>query len=390
MTQNIDRVKSLLPVYRQNRLRACGAPMPTMVRDDGSVIDGATYRCGDRFCAYCARCRAQRVYACILRAVTPTLGGAARGVMVTLTHQKPPGLSAADLVAARELQATIQRTTHRILRRHRETRYSLPIPDLSSINSGKYIQITEPGGVFAIPAGGRDTYIWAREVTAGGDTRYEGWHCHVHYLVPSKIDAERLIAAHMLACESLDVRATWQNQHVSEPRRAEWRGGDTPDIRDAAQYITHYVTKSELPTEDVLEAYIVGMRGARQYDAGGAWRPIGVGKRRDPIAPRVVAVRERVRCVTADGEIVERSLERDFADYMRQKTPWWQGLTLERTLNQYKTKFWEQNTNWLPPVSVVDLAISSGSWWRSPRDSVDIEPEIDMWGGDDGANWVEC
>lgn len=411
MTDSIARVNGLLPEYRQRRTRFCGAPMPRMIRSDGTNIDGATFRCGDRFCAHCARLRAQRVYACILRAVSGTLAhaGASRGVMVTLTHRKPSGLSESDLVFARQLQAKIQRETHARLRAHdaawrriaRQTaecgkptsraliaRANESIPVISKFYTKGGTRTLETLRADIMPAastGGRTTYIWAREVTAGGGSTYDGWHCHVHYLVPNESDAVRLVSAHLAACRQLGVSARPDNQIISRPDRATFRDGGA-GAADAANYITHYITKSGVDDmgDDVLSAYIRGMRGARQYDAAGDWRPIGIGRRLDDGRPRVTHVREMVRCYTRDGEVVERELTREFRDFMAQKTPYWQQMSVGG-LNQYTTKF----EPFIFPEKTIRLAEKFGVGFRLPRKQPDIDEIVDIFGGDDGFSWVE-
>lgn len=390
MSATLESVKQYLPKYRISRMGLCGAPMPTMRRSDGSTIDGATFRCSDRFCAHCDRCRSQRVYACIMRATSGVLGGPRVGVMVTLTHQKLPGLSKDDLVASRELQQEIQRECHRRLRRHdyavRESarqsaagashkssewlaiaRATLPRFDPTNCYSAdaRTLLTNRWSGLNPASTNGTTTYIWAREVTPGGGTRYAGWHVHSHYLVPCESDAHRLISAHLAACRALGVRADVAQQRISRPSRASWRGDGDADMRDAVGYITQYITKCDIPDgdEELLRAFIYGIRGMRQYDAAGAWRPIGVGKKRDEYAPRVVSVVERVRCVTLDGEIVERALTRDIGDFMAQKTPWWGGFA-SGTLDQYRTNF----ADYLIPVGLVEIAEKFGTGWKLPSE----------------------
>lgn len=388
MSATLESVKTYLPKYRLSRMGLCGAPMPTMRQSDGSTIEGATFRCADRFCAYCDRCRAQRVYACIMRATSGVLGGEHAGVMVTLTHQKLPGLSRDALIASRELQQKIQSECHRRLRRHdyavRESarqsaagahrksyewlevaRAMLPRFNPSSCykEEDRTLLTNRWSGMNPASTDGTTTYIWAREVTSGGSERYEGWHVHAHYLVPCESDAHRLISAHLAACRALGVVADVAQQRISMPTRASWRGEGSADMRDAVGYITAYITKCDLPEKSsVIEAYIYGIKGMRQYDAAGKWRPIGVGKKRDEHAPRVVEVVERVRCVTVDGELVERSLTRSIEDFMRQKTPWWAQAT-GSVLDQYKTNF----RNIQIPASMVERAEKYGVFWKSPQ-----------------------
>lgn len=390
MSDSLGIVKNILPSYRKSRLDFCGAAMPTMLRSDDSRIDGATFRCGDRFCEHCDRCRSQRVYACIMRATSGVLGGPRVGVMVTLTHQKLPGLTSDALVASRELQARIQAEAHRRLRRHdyairqsaRQSaarahhkseewlaiaRATLPRFDPATCYESDPTPLltNRYSGLNPASTDGATTYIWAREVTPGGNARYAGWHVHAHYLVPDESDAHRLIAAHLAACRALGVRADVAQQRISRPSRASWRGDGDADARDAVGYITQYITKCEIPDgeEELLRAFIYGIRGMRQYDAAGAWRPIGVGKKRDESAPKVVSVVERVRCVTLDGEIVERALTRAIGDFMAQKTPWWQSLSVE-TLDKYRTNF----TDYLIPVGLVEMAEKFEVGWKLPSE----------------------
>lgn len=393
MSELFDSVKKHLPKYRQSRVSFCGAPMPQMLRDDATVIDGAVFRCGDRFCAYCADKKAQRVFACILRAVSGTLqaGSVSSGVMVTLTHQKPEGLSKGDLILARELQSKIQRECHRRLRRHdyavqrsvaqsargayhksdewlSVARSILPRFDPSTCYKSNPTPLLDNTFSGLNPAsGGMTTYIWSREVTSGGDTRYPGWHAHSHYLVPTESDAHRLISAHIAACKTLGVACNISNQKISFPKRASWRDDSTrPEIADAVNYISHYITKNELPdgNPDIIEAYVHGMLGARVYDAAGAWRPIGIGKKRDENAPKVVSVREIVVCVTSDGEVVDRAMVRGFDDFIAQRTPWWASNS-GGPLNEYRTK----SGNLIFDLKYIESSINFGLGWCLPENS---------------------
>ena len=371
MSAILEVVNRHLPKYRQSRTKFCGAKMPTMVRDDGSRIDGAVYRCGDRFCGFCARCRSQRVYACILRAIsdgaTIAPAEAKTGVMVTLTHQKPTGHTGKDLRQARVIQQKIQGEAHKRLKRHdyavqRIARHTargswqkvsewtdvakgaLPLFQHSDLKGELTPPINNPLCGYAHASGGQTTYIWAREITPGGSgARYAGWHVHSHYLVPTIDDAYRLIAAHLAACKGLGIKALAREQVISFPEPPEREGGgEDGSVGDAARYITQYITKSGLDgvDEGLIEAYIYGIHGLRQYDAAGRWRPLGIGKRRDESKPKVTHVEDIKIAISADGELVEKAMLKPFADFMKQRTPWWtakQAIAAKRPLDQYRT-----------------------------------------------------
>lgn len=372
MSAILEVVNRHLPKYRQSRTKFCGAKMPTMIRDDGSRIDGAVYRCGDRFCGFCARCRSQRVYACVLRAIRDASffgvpEEARRGVMVTLTQQKPRGQSGRDLRRAREIQQKIQREAHRRLSRHdyavqrleRHTargahhkltewenvaRESLPRFNHAELKNNPPPPLINPWCGYAHASGGKTTYIWAREITPGGENaRYAGWHVHSHYLVPTIDDAYRLISAHLAACRSMGIRADISEQVISYPEAPE-NGRESGDdaTADAARYITQYITKSGLDDVpgDLIEAYIYGIHGLRQYDAAGRWRPLGIGKRRDESKPKVTHVEEVRIAISDDGELVERAMIKPFSDFMQQRSTWWtaqQAIAAQRPLDQYRT-----------------------------------------------------
>jgi len=339
--------------------------MPTMLRDDGTVIDGATYHCTDRYCQHCARKRSQRVYACIAAKLKNAQGGIRPaelqgGFMVTLTQEKPPGLSGPDLRDAREIQQKIQQETHRRLRRHdyaiqrhayhtvggdlarasgwlEIARATLPLVELGPCyKTNTAPTLTNPFSGYNPASGGRSTYIWAREITASRHG-YDGWHVHAHYLVPTESDAHRLIAAHVAACKTLHVKCEMRPQRISKPEPASW-ASDESKIDSAARYITQYITKSgiEKMPDFAVDALIFGTHGLRQYDAGGRWRPLGIGKQRDPDAPRVVAVRSPYIVITGDGELIERVAETEFQRFMRGNGAYWSALRA-LSLNQYRT-----------------------------------------------------
>lgn len=377
MSAILEVVNRHLPAYRQSRTKFCGAKMPTMIRDDGSRIDGAVYRCGDRFCGFCARCRSQRVYACILRAISDSAmiapAEAKTGVMVTLTQQKPPGHTGKDLRAARDIQQKIQAEAHKRLNRHdyavqriaRHTARSnwrkvaewvdaakkaLPLFDHSDLKGQLPLPTNNPFCGYAHASGGKTTYIWAREITPGGSgARYNGWHVHSHYLVPTIDDAYRLISAHLAACRSLGVKALAREQVISFPEPPEKENGaDGGSVSDAARYITQYITKSGLDDvdESLIEAYIYGIHGLRQYDAAGRWRPLGIGKKRDESKPCVTHVEEIKIAISSDGELVERAMLEPFVDFMQQKTTWWtaqRAIAAKRPLDQYRTNLTDMN-----------------------------------------------
>lgn len=411
MSRPIQAVKKHLPKYRQNRVGLCGAEMPAMLRDDGSEITGARYRCGDRFCSHCASKREQRVFACVLRSVreNAAIGVPAdvqSGFMVTLTHEKHPGLSGRSLREARDIQAEIQRECHRRLKRHdyavqrharhtaggdlaRADRWSrvakrqLPYFNhtlcYSDQTSPPYKPYRNAWSGQNPASGGATTYIWAREITPGGkNARYAGWHVHAHYLVPTESDAHRLISAHLGACRALGVRAATKQQKISKPARPEYET-DYQELGDAARYITQYITKNGIDDlgADVLDAYVFGINGLRQYDAAGRWRPLGIGKTRDPDAPRVTHVREYTVAVTTDGELIERAIKRDFGDFMCGRGHWWSAqreIGAKAPLDRYRTKSTE--AGYLDKLREFAVECSVGAEkWPDSGFVFSIEPE---------------
>lgn len=377
MSELNNVVNAHLPQYRQQRLIFCGAPLPTMVRCDGSRIDGATYHCTDRFCGYCARAKSQRVYACILdKLKNSNPSGIESQVdskyrMVTLTISRRDGLSGRELRNAIDKYARVQNETHNRLRRHdycvsrhahwsqirneNKTKFWAEESRKTIFDynvSGSYESKSAPNlsnkisGV-SPASGSKTTYIWAREITAGGNGR--GWHVHAHYLVPTESDAHRLISAHLTACASLGIYAEMEAQRISTPKEASWVD-DESTHDSAARYITQYVTKSGLGdwSDEVIEAYIYGIYGLRQYDAGGRWRPLGIGKTKDDETPKVTHVEYLRAIVTQDGELLTKQESTEIGEFLAGRGAFWSDRR-EIFLNQYRRS--------LTTESVFDILI---------------------------------
>lgn len=342
-------------------MNLCGAPMPDMVRGDGSRIEGARYHCTDRFCDSCARKRAQRTYASILaklqtNQIFPQDDSSFR--LVTLTLQKRAGLSADQLWDARARLGAAQNRTHEILREHdycvSRWKYHAPQnPTRARRWKNRALQLVrsmadapQDASFGLYPAsGGQTTYIWARELTLGRAPY--GWHLHVHYLVPTAHDGERLVAAWAQACGELGEYIDLEAQKISEPRESTWtrddtHGGDT-SAAHAASYVTHYITKGvddEHWTPDTALAYISGIYGMRQYDAAGRWRPLGIGRRRpDADESPVVRVEWPLVLVDTDGELSVRTQMEDVSLLMGGRARYWSEI---RRSNQYRTNLRNQ------------------------------------------------
>lgn len=357
-------IKQFLAPYRQRRLDYCGAPLPALVRADGTRIENVRYRCTDRYCKSCARAKSQRAYACILSKLTSAeldTGDDAR--LVTLTIESRPGLTGQDLSEAIERLGRVQGEAHRRLRRHdyastridhhrkqgkmrrvarwkRERERQLLKKLRAPLGSGEDLsEYRDTEDRYPNASGGKTTYIWAREITTGSKNR--GWHVHAHYLVPTPGDASRLVAAWLAAAFACRIKADPRAQYISQPRRATYDGGeDGEHLRSAARYITQYITKSDVGewSDEAIRALIYGTHGMRQYDAGGRWRPLGIGRRRNPEQSRVERVAYPVFTLSVTGELRVEEKAASFSDVMRGAGPvveaWRRGRVLS---NQYRT-----------------------------------------------------
>lgn len=308
--------------------------------------------------------------------------------MVTLTLKKYDGLSGPELRDAIGRLGIVQVKMHDILRADDYCRSRIEHHSTRG-NEGKVLEWSNRlDSLPAMPpaSGGKTTYIWSREITTGGDGR--GWHAHVHYLAPTEADARRMVAAWLeatrraeaerVACEEIRRASPWYRpasrrpyradvraQHISRPKRA--RNEDDPDgcapIRDAARYITHYVAKTDIGewSEETIRAYIYGTHGMRTYDAGGRWRPLGIGKKRDPSSSPVVRIAYPIYSVDVAGNLSVTEKTESFQGFMRQNGKMWETFRAveKSTLNQYKTSLANSSLEALFGYSVLKNSIQN-------------------------------
>lgn len=410
-----------LPTYRQKRVKYCGAPMPVLVREDGTRIEGARYRCTDRYCPTCALSRSRRVYRCILEKLKSAGGtvDASQARMVTLTIRLQKGLDGADLKGherekriyqpgepanefvpgAIDRLSAVQNECHNRLRRHdycmeriahhaegwkwkkvawwrREAAYQVPRirEKIGGKSDASRFEHEHTG--YKASTGGKTTYIWSREITTG--RKGEGWHVHAHYLVPSEGDAVRLVAAWLAAARAQGIEASAKAQYISSPKRATHDSGeDGESCRSAARYITHYMSKDEVGqwSEDTIRAYIYGTHGLRQYDAGGRWRPLGIGKKKDEDASPVTKIAYPEYSFSQSGEAMVSEKTEQFQAFMQGRSTFWQeyyaaggGQSGENgPLNKYRTN--------LTKIDLVEL-----SAYRSIKNS-HIATKMATWAG---------
>lgn len=243
--------------------------------------------------------------------------------MTTCTHRLPAGLHAHDLKRNHRTIARIRARAHRALGRwayawdrvdhwtreleradgltrlsycraklkhwKAECKRRLPHPAntapraISSDSCRKYASTWDDETGFPRPSrGARLTYIWAVETTTGAES--DRWHVHLHVLLPTRGEAEAYSAAWQLAREQRGLCST--DISGGPDRLIGSDGDDGGDRRDVAQYLTKYVAESvcdELEPQHV-RAYIMGSKNLRRYDAGGAWRPLGIGRRSEEAA----------------------------------------------------------------------------------------------------------
>lgn len=117
-----------------------------------------------------------------------------------------------------------------------------------------------------------DGYAWGLEVTTGGDGK-QHWHVHRHILCSSLAVAERINAAWQLAARSLGIRGRgWARTDItSMPSGA------------AAYYLAAYISSKNEPSQIPPRChrdYTRVMRDTQRHNAGGACRPLGIGRPR--------------------------------------------------------------------------------------------------------------
>lgn len=317
--------KQILPDSLQRRISFCGAPLPTMIRRSGEQLDSSPrYHCTSKYCGSCRLHYQQRVYACI----DSTLDGA-KPYLTTLTLRLPSRLSAEQLRRNIDAVKEVQRETHDTLRKHDYAHTRLNhwrrrgnfkkvqrwrgecrarLPSLAQIAQADGLDVRastlekfqtsfdEDGLGWQSAEYGKTTYIWAVEITTGAND--DRWHVHLHYMVPSRADAERLNAAWQMnraqrPFAQTDISAPTGGYHSAGARKA-------PSCEaDAAAYLTAYVSKDALDDipDNRLTAYYYGSKSLRRYDAAGRWRPIGVSRRTESEDP--------VELVMYDDGVVE-------------------------------------------------------------------------------------
>lgn len=350
---NTKLIQSWLPESRQARISFCGAPMPDMLRTDkaGQVterIEGATYRCADKYCEYCADKRSQRIYKCIESRLNELGEDMSKAVMCTLTRELLPGKSIEDFNRNWNLFATTCRRAHDIDRSHthacnrldaytkkqnitkiehwrREKRIRLAPPHKESSRL-EYASSYDNTEGYPPPSTGKTTYIWSREVTQGEDG--DRWHVHAHYLLPTRADAERLCAAWQMACKQVHSGVF---RPYDSPRQTDISEATKDDRRceksAAARYITKYVTKScamAMKSAKAAKRYVLASVGVRQYDAAGVWRPLGVGKKLDPERDRVTLLEfEQWTLDAENNKIIYQKKREEFQSLMTGKSQVW-------------------------------------------------------------------
>lgn len=326
MSRPVRAARGHLPPHLERRISFCGAPMPDMIRASGEEVEaGAPMWCTSQYCENCAKFYQQRVYACANRAMC--LCGAPKGMsdddckcprpfLTTLTVRLGTGTGPDDLERNLEVVRRIRNNTFEQLRKHddawhkfrlysaagnleraahwrRELKRRLKKPPVSRANFSKYCSTWCEDFGFGPPTTvdetgkPKTTYIWAIEVTSGQHD--DRWHVHLHVLTPTRQDAERINAAWQMHREQRDVA----NTDISGGNRESYRvrPGETPTElakSDPVAYIVAYVSKAGLDKlpPSMRQTYIEGMQDVRKYDAGGLWRPLGIG--RDPSDDPVV------------------------------------------------------------------------------------------------------
>lgn len=279
----------LLTPGERGRIASCGMPM-VLHRESGATLQ-VTNKCRSRYCAHCQPRYAARVSYCIEESVERALEACelsaddAQSVLLTLTA--PPlkrGLSRRALRAGVNLHRLLWKETMsrvRWERHHRERgnfgRVELvppgrpdPHPSYSTTwNGERWSDPEQPDG-----------YAWALEVTDGKSGR--AWHPHRHVICATVSLAERINAAYQQAAVALQL--------VPEGR---WLRTDIRVVptKVAAHYLAAYISgKNELAklSPEAKHAYIRATKSVHRHDAGGSYRPLGIGRK--PSEDRVTHV----------------------------------------------------------------------------------------------------
>lgn len=321
-------------ICRRNQREAmCGQPW-RILRDNGRV-DTTAFHCGGRFCTHCSRVYSSRVASAIRETLDGWRNegdGERSPTMLTLTERIPqPSAEEAWFVGGplpeamrrRAMRANLERAWQRIrehwaetrqtaaryisrrrsYRRHRaeamcgdplarywrdEMRRRLDVAGLDQMPSPFDETWTEAGAYpgYRLPSTDDLTYIWAREVTRGGDG--DRWHVHIHCIVPDRQTAELLNSAWQRTRRQRDFCQT----DISEP------GGVLEDAAadSIAEYVTQYVTGTRSCafddgwSEAERDVYRDFLCGRRLYGSAGAWRDLDVGRRNEEPEHEAIAV----------------------------------------------------------------------------------------------------
>lgn len=282
----------------------CGAPY---VGIHASGKAGAyAMRCGLRWCEHCASHYRKRAVALIMEALRGS--GQQHVWMLTITRRASPG------DGRQALEESIQRDRAHWAEVTRRVRYDdarlkkwrqAPVGargdqwrrlQAGAIRPTDHVTWDENSDVQKFTCYDEDSqywrdipsdraYLWGIEITHNARRRW--WHVHRHIVMRSRAEAERYAAA--AAAHQDEVQG-------ATPYRLDIRRWDG---ERAAGYIASYMSgvrrsgAKKGSWEGVAAAmdaarqrtYVQGTRHVRRYDAGGAWRPLGMSRKKsdDPM-----------------------------------------------------------------------------------------------------------
>ena len=405
MSQVVDAVAHILSPRQTDRIGLCGAPMPTMVRADGETVSGAHFRCTSRYCVECAKRRRQRVWACLTADLADVLrDDKSRPYLLTVTFRSGRSFQRAYRDIAR-----LQRAAHAQLReydyccervrhwwsrgdrpdkvRYWESRRRAAIPHpsetypdtpqgrrmaaaLDEAKLDSFCSTWSDDHAWHPTDGDRTDYIWCKEATTGATC--DRAHVHLHYIVRTREAAERLNAAYQAVRITAIGQVAMLRTDISGGPSQRYRSpsGASADCDDAdpVGYLTKYISKGSLEgladsaDTDLIRDYMRGSKHQRQYDAGGSWRPIGIGRKRDDSIPPV-------RWLMLGDQLL------DFADFVAGRGPGYalcvaaakgDGELVERLAHDIAREAWRENgSDWAAVASVQrakahDLAADVG------------------------------
>jgi len=293
---------------KATHLRSCGFPL-RLLRQSGKLEFGR-FRCDDRACMRCGRMYYWRVR----DAIQETLESADVDELYFVTLTRRPvalGLSRYDYEREwKDVRDHWARTTRRLRRyddSHRRYREHAPGSKWANYHWRSWPEKLPYYGRESstwtghhYPTSGETNYIWAREVTTGRNDTH--WHVHAHVITDELATAERIVAAWQAERRQGDPCIC----HISAPGDVseyhERRNVSDMSAERLARYVTSYVSKGrsgyEWPEDAVLASWRAST-GNRLYDAGGRFRPLGVGERESADDPCVaVAVGDSARWQT--------------------------------------------------------------------------------------------